>query len=96
MRLSLGGIGLTCDYWECKHRDTCPLVGRVYPHPPCAMCTSFDGCGVCAHYIECCDLVCKFLPNMFRRLVREIRHGENLENVQQYIRMNTHGSKRDG
>lgn len=86
---------VTCDYWECRYRENCPAKSPVYPRPPCAGCPKFDGCEVCAHYIECCDLVVKWLPNMFRRLVREIRHGENLETVQQYIRRNTHGGKRD-
>ena len=86
---------MTCDYWECRYREDCPGISLVYPRPPCASCSGFDACNTCVHYVECCDLVCKFLPNMFRRMVREIRHGEDLENVQQYIRRNTHGGKRD-
>lgn len=86
---------MTCDFWECEHRSECPQIGYIYKYPPCAACMSFDSCAVCVHYIECCDLVRKILPNMFRRLVREIRHGENLESVQQYIRRNTHGGKKD-
>ena len=86
---------MTCDFWECEHFSECPQVGFVYKYPPCAACSSFDSCAVCVHYVECCDLVRKVLPNMFRRLVREIRHGEDLEGVQQYIRRNTHGGKRD-
>jgi len=88
---------MCCDDWECKNRETCLrlFTSGDYTRPPCASCSSFDCCKVCLHYIECCDLVCRYLPNMFRRLVREIRHGENLEYVQQYIRRNTHGGKRD-
>lgn len=84
---------MTCDVWECKYRDKCPLIGYIYKHPPCAACTSFDMCRSCTHYIECCDLVVHYLPNMFRRLVREIRSGEDWEYLQQYIRRNTHGGK---
>lgn len=87
---------MCCDYWECKHRDECVQKYGDYKYRPCAACSGFDTCVYCSHYIECCDLVVKWLPNMFRRLVHEIRHGENLEPVQQYIRRNTHGGKRDG
>lgn len=87
---------LTCDFWECKNREECIQAYGGVRYRPCPACSGFDSCTYCAHYIECCDLVVKYLPNMFCRLVREIRHGENLEQVQQYIRRNTHGGKRGG
>lgn len=86
---------MTCDIWECKNLVECKRVYSNFNYAPCASCSRFDSCDVCLHYVECCDLVCKYLPNMFRRLVREIRHGENLEGVQQYIRRNTRGGKKD-
>ncbi len=40
-------------------------------------------------------MVTKYLPQMFRRLVREIRLGEDTERTQQIIRRNTlNGRKR--
>lgn len=84
-----------CDYWECKHRDECIEKYGDYKYRPCHVCGGFDSCTYCAHYIECCDLMVKLLPNMFRRLIREIRGGERLELVEQEIRRRTHGGKRD-
>lgn len=88
---------MVCDWWECEHfgkcKDRCIYTGAKYP--PCACCVSFDMCSVCPHYVECADLVRKYLPNMFRRLVREIRLGEDTQHTEQYIRRNTlHGRKR--
>ncbi len=88
---------MVCDWWECELYDDCNSRHFIsgLDRPPCASCVNFDMCSVCSHYIECADLVRKYLPNMFRRLVREIRLGENTERTEQYIRKNTlHGRKR--
>lgn len=89
---------MTCDYWECEKYNECK--NRAYfenaNYPPCAVCSKLDVCASCTNYLECCDLVRRYLPNMFRRLVREIRKGEDLAEIQRYIRKNTlNGSKRD-
>lgn len=88
---------MVCDWWECEHYENCKsrcfYSGAKYP--PCACCYQFDMCSVCTRYVECADLVTKFLPQMFRRLVREIRLGENTEHTEQIMRKNTlHGRKR--
>ena len=68
---------MVCDYWECQLRLDCEkyLIFSGAKYPPCARCVQFDTCGVCMHYVECADLVTKYLPNMFRRLVKEISQG---------------------
>lgn len=87
---------MTCDYWECARFSECKTHFSELIYPPCCACVQFDECCSCANYLECCDLVRKYLPQMFRRMVREIRHGEPLEPVKQYIRRNTPKSgKRD-
>lgn len=82
---------MTCDFWECEHFDECKQRSfyGYRQFPPCACCVRFDGCEVCEKYSECCELVRRYLPDMFRRMVLEIRRGENLEGVQKYIRRNT-------
>lgn len=87
---------MVCDWWECRHRSDCR---RLYPdmiYPPCASCVQFDLCKSCVNYVECAELVTRYLPNMFRRLVREIRLGEDTTRTQQIIRRNTlNGRKGD-
>ena len=78
------------------YRELCRERFRDMNYTPCAFCRQFDSCGICSHYVECADLVTKFLPNMFRRLVREIRLGEDTARTQQMIRRNTlNGRKKD-
>lgn len=87
---------MVCDWWECSDRDLCRERFKDMNYTPCAFCRQFDACGICSHYVECADLVTKFLPNMFRRLVREIRLGEDTTRTQQMIRRNTlNGRKKD-
>lgn len=87
---------ITCDWWECSHFDECVehclFAGSNYP--PCGCCVHFDYCDFCTHQLECAQLVTKYLPNMFRRLVRDIRHGEDPVRDIQFIRRNTLGGKR--
>lgn len=87
---------MVCDFWECSHWSECAerafVSGQNYP--PCPCCVKFDSCEICANYIDCCGLVCKYLPNMFRRLVLEIRHGEDTTFTERYIRLNTLGGKK--
>lgn len=87
---------MVCNYWVCCHFDDCK-VHCIYTgmnYPPCAMCVHYDKCDVCTKYIECADLVTKYLPDMFRRLVLDIRHGNETQRTEQYIRRNTRGGKR--
>lgn len=75
---------MVCDYWECELRSDCKeRHGGKFP--PCACCMQFDKCSVCSRYIECCDLVRRYLPDMFRRLVKEIRNGEDSAKTLQKI-----------
>lgn len=87
---------MVCDFWECDHFDDCKV--RCTPsgakYPPCHACIHYDLCDFCTNYVECADLVTKFLPQMFRRLVLDIRHGENTQRAEQHIRRNTRGGKR--
>lgn len=87
---------MVCDYWECERfkdcKARCIFSGAKYPF--CASCIHYDLCDFCANYVECADLVTKFLPQMFRRMVREIRLGEDTLRTEQYIRRNTRGGKR--
>lgn len=87
---------MTCDYWECSNFAECKerLTYSGAKYPPCAMCFHFDRCDLCKNYIDCADLVTRYLPNMFRRLVLEIRHGEDTNRTEQYIRIHTHGGKK--
>lgn len=87
---------MTCDFWKCKYFAEC-LSHNLYSgakYPPCGVCVHFDMCDVCVKYIECCDLVVKFLPQMFRRMVRDIRCGFDLCEVERIIRRNTRGGKK--
>ncbi len=87
---------MVCDWWECRNREDCEkrqlYSGTKYP--PCGVCIQFDLCASCSHFVECSGLVCKYLPNMFRRMVREIRLGEDTEKTQQYIKRNTLGGRK--
>lgn len=87
---------ITCDWWDCQNFDDCVLhlcySGAKYP--PCASCVHFDFCDVCTHQLECAHLVSKFLPNMFRRLVRDIRLGEDTSTDEQFINRNTCGGRK--
>lgn len=74
-----------CDYWQCKYKEQCKLRHSDRKYTPCASCTGFDKCSHCANYISCCDLVVRYLPDMFRRLVKEIRTGEDTVKAQQSI-----------
>ena len=84
---------MVCDFWECQHGQECRQRFTARPFPPCPMCPSFDKCSVCSKYIECCDLIRKYAPNFLRRLVREIRHGEDIESTEQVLRRKTKGKK---
>ena len=87
---------MVCNFWSfCNFEDCkkhCTYSGAKYP--PCAMCVHFDMCDVCTKYVECADLVTRYLPDMFRRLVLDIRHGEDTQRTEQHIRRNTRGGKR--
>lgn len=88
---------MTCDWWVCAHFEDCKRrFGGSRDYPPCATCHQFDSCAVCAQYVECADIVTRFLPEMFRRMVREIRLGEDTERTQQVIRRNTCGGRKRG
>ncbi len=84
---------MVCDYWRCEHVADCRNVFSEYKFPPCATCPRFDKCDVCANYIDCAKLITRYLPDMFRRLVREIRNGEDTAKTEQLIRRNTKGKK---
>ncbi len=88
---------MVCDWWECANFEDCKAHNGGYlNYPPCACCIRFDSCSVCSHYVECADLVTQFLPEMFRRMVREIRLGEDTEHTQQVIRRKTCGGRKRG
>lgn len=88
---------MVCDWWECANFEDCKMInGGNRGYPPCACCVRFDSCSVCSHYVECADLVTQFLPDMFRRMVREIRLGEDTEHTQQVIRRKTCGGRKRG
>lgn len=59
---------------------------KGYKYTPCASCQGFDKCSHCINYIDCCDYVVKYLPDMFRRLVKEIRTGEDTVKTEQSIK----------
>ncbi len=87
---------MVCDWWECKYFRLCRERNSDRIYPPCAVCVQFDACAVCSRYVECSELITRYLPDMFRRLVREIRLGEDTEKTQQIIRRNTLGGKKRG
>lgn len=82
---------MVCDWWECSFRPTCieHCLFNGAKYPPCAVCVKFDCCDYCTRYTECAKLITRYLPNMFRRLVREIRNGEETQKTEQYIKRNT-------
>ena len=89
---------IVCDWWSCAHFEDCKArcIFSGSKYPACYMCVHFDMCDVCTEYVNCADLVTRYLPNMFRRLVRDIRLGEDTERTNQFIRRNTlGGQKRD-
>mgnify|MGYP003504383299 FL=1 len=77
---------MVCDYWICKHKQECRERHADRKYTPCACCQGFDKCSHCAEYINCCGLVVRYLPDMFRRLVREIMLGEDTAKTEQAIR----------
>lgn len=87
---------MVCDWWECSRFAECKsraqINGRNYP--PCACCVHFDKCDWCLNYIDCADYVRTYLPDMFRRLVRDIRLGEDTVKAQQLINRNTLGGRK--
>lgn len=87
---------MVCDWWECKDRDECKKRYNNRNYPPCATCMSFDKCEVCTNASECLGLIFRYLPNMFRRLVREIRLGEDTTKTVQAIRRATPKSGKKG
>lgn len=87
---------MVCDYWECRNKAHCTSVHAERKYPPCACCPHFDKCDVCSKYVDCADLVVKYLPDMFRRLVKEIRTGEDTARTEQLIRRNTLNGKKRG
>lgn len=76
---------MVCDYWQCKEKQRCKIRHAELKYTPCAFCTGFDKCSHCINYLDCCALVVRFLPDMFRRLVKEIRTGEDSVKTQQAI-----------
>lgn len=87
---------MVCDWWECSRFDEC-MSQCLYSganYPPCACCVHFDRCDLCSHYVECADLVTRYLPQLFRRMVRDIRLGENLQRTEQIINRNTLGGRK--
>lgn len=80
---------MVCDFWECKYKQECKQRYKHYKYTPCACCLGFDKCSHCACYIDCCDDVVRYLPDMFRRLVKEIRCGEDTAKTEQAIRRAT-------
>ena len=88
---------MVCDWWECSFRpqcmEHCLFNGAKYP--PCASCVKFDYCDCCTRYTECAKLITQFLPNMFRRLVRDIRLGEDTTQTVRKIRSNTCGGRKN-
>lgn len=90
---------MVCDWWECDHFSECcsRAVFSGHKYPPCACCVHFDKCDFCSNFVDCADVVRTYLPDMFRRLVREIRLGEDsakLERFQQLINRDTLGGRK--
>lgn len=89
---------MVCDWWECFRYEDC-MIDNLYSgakRPPCAFCVRFDACDFCSHYVECADLVTRYLPQLFRRMVRDIRLGEDTQRTEQIIRRNTLGGRKRG
>lgn len=87
---------MVCDWWECSKRSECEQRYKNRNYPPCAVCVSFDKCDVCVNAAECTGLIFRYLPHMYRRLVREIRLGEDTTKTQQIIRQHTPKSGKRG
>ena len=88
---------MVCDWWDCENFEECKkhCLFNGTNYPPCASCVRFDSCDFCAHYVECSKLITQFLPNMFRRLVREIRLGEDTALTVQQIKRDTCGGRKN-
>lgn len=87
---------MVCDWWKCSRFDDCKLncVYTGSKRPPCACCVHFDACESCSDLPECVGLVIKYLPQLFRRMVRDIRLGENTQRTEQIIRRMTLGGRK--
>lgn len=87
---------MVCDWWECSFRSGCMqhCLFNGAKYPPCASCVRFDLCDNCTNYVDCAKLITRYLPNMFRRLVREIRLGEDTAQTQQFINKRTCGGRK--
>lgn len=87
---------MVCDFWECSNfaecSSRCVYSGAKYP--PCACCVHFDLCDVCSHYVECANLVTRYLPQLFRRMVRDIRLGEDTDRITQIVHRETLGGRK--
>lgn len=89
---------MVCDWWECARYEDCKLecVYSGAKRPPCARCVRFDMCDYCSNFVECADLITRYLPDMFRRMVRDIRLGEDTQRIEQIIRRKTLGGRKRG
>lgn len=87
---------MVCDFWYCRYKEDCKKRYAEQKYTPCASCTGFDKCSHCAKYLECCGLVVRFLPDMFRRLVHEIRIGEDTAKTEQAIKRSTDKRNKKG
>lgn len=91
------GVNLmVCDYWECSHYAQCLILLAPEERLPCPFCVHWDMCDYCRNFVECAELVTHYLPNMFRRMVRDIRTGEDTMKTEQYINRNTLGGRKRG
>lgn len=97
MSLSFGGIILgVCNWWICSRFSDCREQFRAAKYPPCACCVHFDLCDVCARRSECVELCVRYLPDLFRRMVHDIRLGVDTDYTAQVIRQRTlNGKRRD-
>lgn len=82
--------------WDCVNFEECKLhlLFNGAKYPPCVSCVHFDTCDFCSKYIDCAELVTRYLPDMFRRLVRDIRLGEDTTRTCQFINRNTLGGRK--
>lgn len=87
---------IVCDWWVCKHKQTCKERLSFMKTTPCAFCHSFDSCDVCEKFVECAAKVTQRTPDMFRRLVREINLSEDRDRTEQEIRRRTRRRKNKG
>lgn len=85
-----------CNWWECSRFFECREQFCCAKYPPCACCVSFDQCDVCMRQNECLQLVLRYLPDLYRRMVHDIRLGVDTDYTAQQIRQRTlDGKKRD-